>query len=89
MAEPYTDDELCEVRKRVGRLDLSKWSWVDFNPRGRVDREVIRLLATIDALKADPVCRSCGKPIARERSVCKRLWYILIRVFTSATLRKI
>ena len=44
---------------------------------------------TIDALKADPVCRSCGKPIARERSVCKRLWYILIRVLTSATLRQI
>ena len=58
MAEPYTDDELCEVRKRVGRLDLSQ-------------------------------CRSCGKPIARERSVCKRLWYILIRVLRSATLRQI
>ena len=86
MVEPYTDDELCKVRKRVGRLDLSQWSSVDFNPR---DCEVIRLLATIDALKADPWCRSCGKPIARERSVCKRLWYILIRVLTSATLRQI
>ena len=39
MAEPYTDDELCEVRKRAGRLDLSQRSRVDFNPR---DREVIR-----------------------------------------------
>ena len=39
MVEPYTDDELCKVRKRVGRLDLSQRSWVDFNP---LDREVIR-----------------------------------------------
>jgi len=66
MAGPLNDAELSKLRHRV---TVASGDVLSYN-------EIIirELLDTIDDLKADPVCRSCGKPIARACSVCKRLW---------------